>query len=80
MSEHLFSSVDINDFVLVDIFEYVRSIHENSYSSHGGHDEKDVQLKSVNNHGNEFPVLTNLGKKIKTSCQTLFFPHLSTPS
>lgn len=56
----LFSSIDINDFVLVDVFKYVWGVHEDPDGSHCGHDEEDVQLKTVNNHGNEFPVLANL--------------------
>jgi hypothetical protein len=62
-SFNLFPSVDINDFILVDVFKYVWCVHEDSDGSHCGHDEKDVQLKTVNNHGYEFPIFANLNEK-----------------
>ena len=60
----LFSSVDVDDLVLVDVLEDVRRVHEDADGADGGNDEEDVQLKSVDNHGNELPVFANLESEI----------------
>ena len=56
----LFSSIDVDNFVLIDVLEYVGRVHEDADGSDGGDDEEDVQLKSINNHRDKLPVLTNL--------------------
>ncbi len=56
----LFSSVDVYDLVLVDVFKYVRRVHEDAYGAHCGHDEEDVQLQAVDHHGHELPVFAYL--------------------
>lgn len=59
-------SIGVNNLVLVDVFEYVRSIHENADSAGGGDGEENVQLEPIDHHGYVLPVFTNLqGKENK---------------
>ena len=44
VSLYLFSSVDINNFILINVFKYMWSIHQNSYCSNGCNDEEDIKL------------------------------------
>ncbi len=56
----LFSSVNVDDLVLVDVLEDVRRVHEDAHGAHGGHDEEHVQLQAVHHHCNELPVFADL--------------------
>ena len=59
-SNHLFAAIDFDDPVLIDVFENVGSIHEDANGAGCGHDEEDVELQSVNDHGHVFPILAGL--------------------
>lgn len=56
----LLASVDFDNLVLIDIFEDVRSVHEDADRSDCGHDEKDVQLQTIHDHRDELPVFSDL--------------------
>ena len=57
-------AIHLHHFVLVDVLEDVRRVHEDADGADGGDDEEDVQLKSVDHHGNELPVFANLESEI----------------
>lgn len=56
----LLSAVYLNDAILVDVLEDMRCIHQDSNRAHGGHNKKQVQLQSVDNHRHILPVLAGL--------------------
>ena|ERR1719412_1951937 len=42
--QRLFSSVNVDDLVLINVFKNVRSVHEDANRANRGHDEEHVQL------------------------------------
>lgn len=60
LCEYLLSAVDLDDAILVDILENMRSIHQDANGSSGGDDKKDVQLKPIDDHGHVLPVFASL--------------------
>ena len=59
----LFSTVDVDDLVLVDVLEDVGRVHEDANGADGRYDEEHVQLKPIYHHGHKLPVLSDLKKK-----------------
>lgn len=55
------------DFVLIDKLEDVRSTDQNSNCSSDGHSHEDVQLQSVDYHGDVAPVFQYLQIKCFTN-------------
>ena len=59
-SRLLFSSVNVNNFVLIDELENMWRVHQNSNCSYRRHQEENPQLGSVYNHGHELPIFSDL--------------------
>lgn len=53
-------SIGVNNLVLVNVFKYVRSVHQNADGAGSGDGEENVQLETIDDHGYVFPVFTNL--------------------
>ncbi len=64
-AEPLFPAVDVDDLVLVYVFEDVRGVHEDADGADGGDDEEDVQLQPVDHHRHKLPVLAYLEEKLR---------------
>lgn len=59
-SRRLFSSINVNNFVLIYELKNMWSVHQNSNCSYRGHQEENPELGSVYNHGNELPIFSYL--------------------
>ena len=59
----LFSAVDVDDLVLVDVLKDVRCVHQDADGADRGDDEEDVQLQPVHHHRHKLPIFTNLKRK-----------------
>lgn len=61
----LFATVNFNNFILIDVFEDVRRIHENANGAGGGNNEKYIKLQTIDDHCHVFPIFTSLKSKCK---------------
>ena len=69
----LFSSININDFVLIDKLEYVGRVHEDADGADGCNEEEEPELGPVHNHGHKLPVFPNLKQGKRLSQQGKYF-------
>lgn len=76
-SIRLLSAVNLNDFVLIDVFEDVRRVHEDADRSGGCDDEEDVKLQSIDDHRDVFPIFASLERKRKSISSPNHFERLS---
>jgi hypothetical protein len=56
----LFSTVNLDDSVLIDVLEYVRRVHEDPNGAGSGDNEEDVELQAINHHRDILPVFAGL--------------------
>lgn len=63
----LFSTIYFYDSILINIFKYVRCVHQDTQCTRSCNNEKYVQLKTIDHHCNVLPVFTYLKNNVKYS-------------
>ena len=61
----LFSSVNVDDLVLIHIFKDVWGIHQDANSANRCDKEEHVELQSIDHHSHKLPVFSYLKKQTK---------------
>ena len=56
----LLPAINIDDFILINELEYVRSIHEDTDGTDGCDQEENPELSSIHHHGDKLPIFANL--------------------
>ena len=62
-------AIHLHHFVLVDVLEDVRCVDENADSTGRCHGEEDVQLQTIDHHGNVLPILANLRPQVELNME-----------
>lgn len=60
---NLFAAIDFNNFILIDVFENVRRIHENANGAGCGNNEEYIKLQAIDDHRDIFPIFASLKPK-----------------
>lgn len=62
-ARNLLATINFNNFILIDVFEDVRCVHQDANSAGSGDNEEDVELESIDNHCNVFPIFASLKRQ-----------------
>ena len=60
MTFRLFSSVNVDNFVLINKLKDVRGVHQDPNCSYRGDQEEYPELSAVHNHRHELPIFSDL--------------------
>lgn len=74
----LFAAINFNNFILIDIFENMWGVHQNSNGAGRGYNEEYIELQAIDDHCHVFPIFACLKSNYRQNAHSVNYRTYAT--